>query len=116
MDVTVDLAHLVGIKLSATQLNRVTTDLRARGSSQRTVWLAATDPESVTATIADVVSQQVSTDPSICAVGVSLAGPVSPRSEVVHVSPFWTGRIFHWSEWCAKAPVCQRLSRTMCGR
>lgn len=30
MDVNVDLAHLVGIKLSATQLNLVTTGLRAR--------------------------------------------------------------------------------------
>ena len=88
LDVNVDLAHLVGIKLSATQLNLVTTDLRARILSERTVPMSATDPESVTATIAEVVSQQVSIDPSICAVGVSLAGPVSPRSEVVHVSPF----------------------------
>jgi predicted NBD/HSP70 family sugar kinase len=88
LDVNVDLAHLVGIKLSATQLNLVTTDLRARILSERTVPMSATDPETVTATIAEVVSQQISTDPSICAVGVSLAGPVSPRSEVVRVSPF----------------------------
>ena len=88
LDVNVDLAHLVGIKLSATKLNLVTTDLRARILSERTVPMSATDPETVTATIAEVVSQQISTDPSICAVGVSLAGPVSPRSKVVHVSPF----------------------------
>ena len=39
MDVNADLAHLVGIKLSATQLNLVTTDMRARILSDRTIPL-----------------------------------------------------------------------------
>ena len=39
-----DLAHLVGIKLSATQLNLVTTDMRARILSDRTISLEMTDP------------------------------------------------------------------------
>ena len=92
MDINADQAHLVGIKLSAGQLNVVTTDLRAKLLSERTVALPASDPQSVVATIAEVVDAAHAGDPSICAVGVSLAGPVSPRSEIVHTSPFleWT--------------------------
>lgn len=93
MDVNVDLAHLVGIKLSGGQLNLVTTDLRARLLAERSVPLTRTDPESVVATIAEAVADEVRLDPSICAVGVSLAGPVSPRSEIVRTSPF-----LGWSE------------------
>ena len=93
MDVNVNLAHLVGIKLSGGQLNLVTTDLRAKLLTERSVPLTRTDPESVVATIAEAVDQEVRLDPSICAVGVSLAGPVSPRSEIVHTSPF-----LGWSE------------------
>lgn len=92
MDVNVDIAHLAGIKLSAGQLNMVTTDLRARLLTERTVPLPASDPESVADTIASVLDQACRTDPRVCAVGVSLAGPVSPRSEIVRTSPFlgWT--------------------------
>lgn len=88
MDVNVDLAHLVGIKLSATQLNLVTTDMRAGILSDRTIPLVATDPASVTEVIARVVDEEVRSDPAIRVVGISLAGPVSPRSAVVRVSPF----------------------------
>ena len=92
MDVNVDLAHLVGIKLSGGQLNLVTTDLRGKLLTEHWVPLADTDPETVVATIAEAVAERERSDPSICAVGVSLAGPVSPRSEIVHTSPFlgWT--------------------------
>jgi predicted NBD/HSP70 family sugar kinase len=92
MDINVDVAHLIGIKLSATQLNLVTTDLRARILSDRTVPLPATDPATVTDIITQVVKEETRADPSICAIGVSLAGPVSPRSEIVKISPFldWT--------------------------
>jgi len=93
MDVNADLAHLVGIKLSATQLNLVTTDMRARILTDRTIQLGGTDPLSVTDVIARAVAEEVEADPAIRVVGVSLAGPVSPRSEVVRVSPF-----LDWSE------------------
>src|SRR6476646_10130396 len=93
MDVNVDLAHLVGIKLSADRFNLVTTDLRANLLSERTVALPKTDPQSVVSTIAAAVDTEHRADPSICAVGVSLAGPVSPNSEIVHTSPF-----LGWSE------------------
>ena len=88
MDVNVDLAHLVGIKLSATQLNLVTTDMRARILSDRVIPLTDTDAFSVTEVIAHAVEEEVMADPAIRVVGISLAGPVSPRSEVVRVSPF----------------------------
>ena len=88
MDVNADFAHLVGIKLSATQLNLVTTDMRARILSDRTIPLVVTDPSSVTDVIARAVDEETAADPAIRVVGISLAGPVSPRSEVVRVSPF----------------------------
>jgi predicted NBD/HSP70 family sugar kinase len=92
MDVNTDFAHLAGIKLSAGQLNLVTTDLRANLLTDRTVELPATDPQSVADTIGNVLEQEHQLDPAICAVGVSLAGPVSPHSEIVRTSPFlgWT--------------------------
>ncbi len=93
LDVNVDLAHLVGIKLSSGQLNVVRTDLRARLLSERTLPLLATDPASVSDTIAEAVADEVIADPRVCALGVSLAGPVSPRSDIVHTSPF-----LGWSE------------------
>ena len=88
MDVDTDIAHLVGIKLSATQLNLVTTDMRARILSDRTIPLLVTDPSAVTDVIAGEVAAETAADPAIRVVGISLAGPVSPRSEVVRVSPF----------------------------
>ena len=88
MDVDTDIAHLVGIKLSATQLNLVTTDMRARILSDRTIPLVVTDPSAVTDVIAREVAAETAADPAIRVVGISLAGPVSPRSEVVRVSPF----------------------------
>ncbi len=88
MDISVDQAHLIGIKLSAGQLNMVTTDLRATLLTDRTVTLPASDPESVVAAIAEAVEQARDADHTLCAIGVSLAGPVSPRSEIVQTSPF----------------------------
>lgn len=88
MDVNADFAHLVGIKLSASQLNLVTTDMRARILSERAIPLVVTDPSSVTEVIARAVDEEAAADPAVQVVGISLAGPVSPRSEVVRVSPF----------------------------
>ncbi|MGS0685349.1 ROK family protein [Nakamurella sp. GG22] len=92
MDVNVDQAHLIGIKLSAGQLDSVTTDLRGRLLTERTVALTGSDPQTVVDTIATVIDDAARDDDTICAVGVSLAGPVSPRAEIIHTSPFleWT--------------------------
>lgn len=93
MDVNVDLAHLVGIKLSAGQFDVVSTDLRAKPLTQGVVPISDTRPEVVVTAVADRVIEAAAADPLIAAVGVSLAGPVSPRSRDVHTSPF-----LGWSE------------------
>lgn len=53
MDVNVDLAHLVGIKLSATQFDIVSTDLRAKPLTQEVVPIPDTRPEAVIAGLSD---------------------------------------------------------------
>lgn len=93
MDVNVDLAHLVGIKLSADQFDTVSTDLRAKALTQDVVSIPDSRPEAVVAAMADHIVAATEADPLVAAVGVSLAGPVSPRSDDVHTSPF-----LGWSE------------------
>jgi len=88
MDVNVDLTHLLGIKITADRLNLITTDLRARPLTEWDVALPGTDPDSVMTVLAGCVADATQADPLVSAVGVSLAGPVSPRSEFVHASPF----------------------------
>ena len=93
MDVNVDLAHLVGIKLSADQFDLVSTDLRAKPLTESFVSIHDPQPEAVVRAVAEQVTKLAENDPLIAAVGVSLAGPVSPRSNDVHTSPF-----LGWSE------------------
>jgi len=88
MDVNVDVAHLIGIKLLPDALHVVTTDLRARVLTQRRLPLASKHPDAVTEAITAVVDTSSRADPLLRAVGVSLAGPVPPGSEVVPTSPF----------------------------
>ena len=93
MDVNVDLAHLIGIKLSADQFDTVSTDLRAKALTQSVIPIPDSRPDVVIASMADHIAAATAADPLISAVGVSLAGPVSPRSDDVHTSPF-----LGWSE------------------
>src|SRR5690349_12768156 len=93
MDVNVDLAHLIGIKLSADQFDMVSTDLRAKALTQSVVPIADSRPDAVITAMADHIVAATAADPLVAAVGVSLAGPVSPRSDDVHTSPF-----LGWSE------------------
>ena len=93
MDVNVDLSHLIGIKLSADQFDTVSTDLRAKALTQSVVPIPDSRPDAVIAAMADHISAATAADPLVSAVGVSLAGPVSPRSDDVHTSPF-----LGWSE------------------
>lgn len=92
MDVNVDFAHLIGINLTATTLHLVRTDLRAKILDQISIPLRSTDPIAVTAAISETVAAQRLVDPAVMAVGISLAGPVSPHSEIIASSPFlgWT--------------------------
>lgn len=93
MDVNVDLAHLIGIKLSADQFDTVSTDLRAKALTQSVVPIPDSRPDAVIGAVVDHIVAATADDPLVAAVGVSLAGPVSPRSDDVHTSPF-----LGWSE------------------
>lgn len=88
MDVNVDLAHFVGVKLSADQFDLVSTDLRAKPLTESVFPIRDTASEVVIGNVAERVLEVAAADPLITAVGVSLAGPVSPRSSDVHTSPF----------------------------
>jgi len=93
MDVNVDAAHLIGIKLSSGDLNLVRTDMRSTVLNQRTVPLPSRQIADVVSVIAATIDDERAADPSVAAVGLSLAGPVNPLSEIVAQSPFlgWEG-------------------------
>ena len=98
MDVNVDQAHLIGIKLSAGQLDSVTTDLRGRILlTERTVPLTGTNPQSVVDTIAAVIDDASRDDDTLCAVGRESRRARSrrgPRSSTSH--PFSSGPMCRW--------------------
>ncbi|AZI56824.1 ROK family transcriptional regulator [Nakamurella antarctica] len=88
VELNVDKGHLVGINLTATELRVARTDLRATVLFEQVIPIGANDPASVADLIAQVTTEQIAVDPSVFAVGVSLAGPVPPHSEVITASPF----------------------------
>lgn len=88
MDVDADYAHLIGVNLTKSALHLVRTDLRATIIEQVDVELASTSPVAVAEAIAAAVNAQHAKDPHLTAVGISLAGPVAPGSDVVRTSPF----------------------------
>ena len=88
MDVNVDAAHLVGIKLLAGEINLVRTDLRSTLLDHRIIPLDTQPVEATLDRIAQVVLAEVAVDPLVATVGISLAGPVDPHSEMVTQSPF----------------------------
>lgn len=88
MDVNVDAIHLIGIKLLAGEVNLVRTDMRCTVLAHRTVPLP-TDPfEAAIDQVTQAVIEELAQDPLVATIGVSLAGPVDPRSDVVVQSPF----------------------------
>lgn len=93
MDVNVDAAHLVGIKLLAGEINLVRTDLRCATLDHRTFPLKALPVEAAIDQIASAVLAQTAADSSVAAVGISLAGPVDRHSAIVARSAFlgWEG-------------------------
>jgi len=88
MDVNVDAVHLVGIKLLADEMIVVRTDMRGAVLAKRVISLLTRPIEATIEQIADVVRAEVALDPTIATVGISLAGPVDPHSDVVTQSPF----------------------------
>ncbi len=88
MDVNVDAVHLVGIKLLAGEINLVRTDMRSTVLGHRTIPLHTVPVEPAMDRIAEAVLAEVAVDPAVATVGISLAGPVDPGSEMVTHSPF----------------------------
>ncbi len=93
LDVDADLVHLIGINLTGSTITLVRTDLRAAVLEVVRMPLISHDPETVADQIAVEVTAQIVRDPRIQLLGVSLAGPISPTSEVLGNSAFlgWTG-------------------------
>jgi predicted NBD/HSP70 family sugar kinase len=88
MDVNVDAAHLIGIKLLGGEINLVRTDMRSTVLAHRTIGLPAGSVQAAIDQIADAVLAEEAADPLVATVGISLAGPVDPQSQVVTRSPF----------------------------
>ncbi len=88
MEINVDHGHLIGINLTASEIHLVRTDLRATVLAARYLPISAGEPTSVAEQVISAVLEQRRIDPSILAVGISLAGPVAPGAEVVRMSPF----------------------------
>jgi predicted NBD/HSP70 family sugar kinase len=93
VDVNVDRAHLIGIKLSNGSMNMVRTNMRGAILAETTTPLASNNVDDVVDTVVEAVATECAGDEVVAAVGVSLAGPVSPRSPMVELSPFlgWRG-------------------------
>ncbi len=93
VDVNVDRLHLLGVKLSSGSMTLARTDLRAKILAERSVALQSNDVNAVTDTLVNEIQAEVAADGRVAAVGLSLAGPVSPRSDVIRLSPFlqWHG-------------------------
>jgi predicted NBD/HSP70 family sugar kinase len=88
MDVNVDAAHFIGIKLLAGEINLVRTDMRSTVLAHRALPLPTPSVQVAIDQIADAVLEEVVADPLVATVGISLAGPVDPESQVVTQSPF----------------------------
>lgn len=88
MEVNVDAVHLVGIKLLAGEINLVRTDMRSTVLGHRTIPLQTVPLDPAIDRITEAILAEVAVDPAVGAVGISLAGPVDPRSDMVTHSPF----------------------------
>jgi predicted NBD/HSP70 family sugar kinase len=88
MDVNVDRAHLVGVKLLGGEMDVVRTDMRAQLLSQRVIPFGGSGFDDVLRLIVEAVAREKELDPLVASLGISLAGPVAPTGEIVRQSPF----------------------------
>ena len=88
VDVNVDRVHLLGVKLSSGSMNLARTDMQANILAERSVMLPSNDVETVTNALVSEIQAEIASDDRVAAVGLSLAGPVSPRSKIIRLSPF----------------------------
>ena len=88
IEANADRLHFVGIKISSGQFNLVRTDMKARVLDEQVTALRDDNAETVIATMTSAIREQCVSDPRVASVGVSIAGPASPRAELLPISPF----------------------------
>ncbi|GAB3141555.1 ROK family transcriptional regulator [Marisediminicola antarctica] len=91
LDIIAPSRHFIGMKITATDVLAVVTDLRASVLHQRSARLSTRDPAAVTAVIAGLAWELARTVPSVTALGIGLGGLVGPGG-TVESAPFleWT--------------------------
>ena len=92
LDIVTDARHFLGMKLTATHVHGVLTNLRAEPQASYSEELPDTDPDTVTRVVGRVADHLQAADVSPTAIGISLGGQ-SLDHRVVHRAPF-----LHWTD------------------
>lgn len=92
LDVNVDFAHFLGVKLTGESIFAVATDARGKILSEFEEVMPSTDPEAVVDEIARMAAKARQEDPRIAGVGVALSGNAQRTSPIIRKSPF-----LHWA-------------------
>lgn len=87
IDVRADSKHFIGMKLSATEVSGVVTDLRATVAAEASITLDSTDPASVVDRIAELVQQFIGMGFQPTMLGIGVGGLVQ-KGGVVRNAPF----------------------------
>jgi predicted NBD/HSP70 family sugar kinase len=82
LDIVPASQHFIGIKLTATEVMAVLTDLRANVITEHSATLTSRKPEDVVAQLADVVRVLSASTPSVTATGVGIGALVVDHSIV----------------------------------
>lgn len=93
LDLEVDAAHFIGVKLVAGRFYAVVTDLRGQVHERFEGGLDTSAPENTVRQLADHVSRMRRDDPRIAALGVSVGGAVSGRRIVERSELLGWGRV-----------------------
>ena len=75
--------RFIGVKVTADEIHAVVTTVRGNALEELVLPLAATDPESVEAAVAEPVLVLAEAHPDVAGIGVSLGGRVAARRRVV---------------------------------
>lgn len=86
--VRADREFFVGVKITATELIAVVTDLRAQVRASRHLALTGRDVPSVVAALAEVVSGLVTHPERTRCLGIAISGDVDKAGGIVRYSPF----------------------------
>lgn len=91
LDVDAPSRHFIGMKITATEVLAVVTDLRASVLHETSARLVSRDPASVTEVITDLARYLQAMVPSVTALGIGLGGLIGDDG-IVESAPFleWT--------------------------